>query len=360
MSNVAEIIKFPAPERVQRESNMADLDNGYLRLANQIQDALCIVELSGREFRVLNSIVRLTYGWSKKEDRITNSLIADKTSLDVKHVSEAVLSLAARRIILIRRIGQTRYISINTDLKKWVYTKPKCKKCAVITAKTKSQDTYKIGIVTPENRDGKNKGKTIPVNSENHPQKQGAISPKTGNTKDILSNTDLKDKPPFNPPKGKIKFDPLSIPIPEWLDSAAWTEWVIYRQKSGKAIKTDLTVNKSFGLLKSCLDEGHNPVDVINSSIANGYQGLFKPKSPAKPITNQGVPRHANNSGESDAVQRIRAERQRWERERRESGMGVLGVDGASLREPLDPEERRQAYPALDNPNFEHDGYPDN
>ena len=261
---------------------MADLESGYLRLANQIQDALCIVELSGREFRVLNSIVRLTYGWSKKEDRITNSLIADKTSLEVKHVSEAVLSLATRRIILIRRIGQTRYISINTDLNKWAYTKPKCKKCVVITAKAKSQDTYKIGIVIPENRDGKKEAKTIPENGDGCTQKQGLVSPETGNTKDILSNTDLKDNPPFNPPKGKIKFDPLSISIPEWLDSVAWTEWVTYRQKSGKGIKTELTVTKSFRLLKSCLDEGHNPIDVIDSSIANGYQGLFKPKSAAK------------------------------------------------------------------------------
>ncbi|EEJ2756729.1 replication protein [Salmonella enterica subsp. enterica serovar Anatum] len=71
MSNTAEIYKFPTQEGKQ-ESRMAELENGYLRLANQIQDALCIVELSGREFRVLNAIVRLTYGWSKKSDRIAN------------------------------------------------------------------------------------------------------------------------------------------------------------------------------------------------------------------------------------------------------------------------------------------------
>lgn len=107
MSNTAEIYKFPAPIPTQQECRMADLENGYLRLANQIQDALCIVELSGREFRVLNAIIRLTYGWSKKSDRIANSLIADKTTLKVKHVSEAVLSLAYRNIIILRRIGQT-------------------------------------------------------------------------------------------------------------------------------------------------------------------------------------------------------------------------------------------------------------
>ncbi|EAA2291589.1 replication protein, partial [Salmonella enterica] len=128
MSNTAEIYKFPAPIPTQQECRMADLENGYLRLANQIQDALCIVELSGREFRVLNAIIRLTYGWSKKSDRIANSLIADKTTLKVKHVSEAVLSLAYRNIIILRRIGQTRYIGINTNLDKWAYSKPHCSK----------------------------------------------------------------------------------------------------------------------------------------------------------------------------------------------------------------------------------------
>lgn len=241
---------------------MADLENGYLRLANQIQDALCIVELSGREFRVLNAIIRLTYGWSKKSDRIANSLIADKTALKVKHVSEAVLSLAYRNIIILRRIGQTRYIGINTNLDKWAYSKPHCSKCPV----SFPDDEIATWIIS------------VPETRDSYPRKGGRASPKTGNTKDIIPKTNIKDLTPFNPPKGKVKFDPLSIPVPEWLNAASWNEWVTYRQQSGKPIKTELTVTKAFRLLKECLDEGHDPVNVINTSIANGYQGLFKPK----------------------------------------------------------------------------------
>ncbi|EBB8133351.1 hypothetical protein EB259_22215 [Salmonella enterica] len=262
MSNTAEIYKFPAPVPTQQECRMADLENGYLRLANQIQDALCIVELSGREFRVLNAIIRLTYGWSKKSDRIANSLIADKTTLKVKHVSEAVLSLAYRNIIILRRIGQTRYIGINTNLDKWAYSKPHCSKCPV----SFPDDEIATWIIS------------VPETRDSYPRKEGRVSPKTGNTKDIIPKTNIKDLTPFNPPKGKVKFDPLSIPVPEWLNAASWNEWVTYRQQSGKPIKTELTVTKAFRLLKECLDEGHDPVNVINTSIANGYQGLFKPK----------------------------------------------------------------------------------
>lgn len=306
MSNTAEVIKFPVPLQGQQESRMADLDNGYLRLANQIQDALCIVELSGREFRVLNAIVRLTYGWSKKSDRIANSLIADKTTLKVKHVSEAVLSLAYRNIIVLRRIGQTRYIGINTCLDKWAYTKPNCTKCPaafpaaevvtwVITLPEfmethplkQGQLSPETGIAIPENGDGSFTTQTIPENGDGYPRKQGEVSLKTGNTKDILSKTNIKPNTPLNPPKGKVKFDPLSILVPDWLDQAAWVEWVTYRQQSGKGIKTEMTVTKAFNLLKQCLDAGHNPVDVINTSIANGYQGLFKPKYPVKATERQ-------------------------------------------------------------------------
>ncbi|MBJ5603940.1 replication protein, partial [Salmonella enterica subsp. enterica serovar Albany] len=283
MSNTAEIYKFPAPIPTQQECRMADLENGYLRLANQIQDALCIVELSGREFRVLNAIIRLTYGWSKKSDRIANSLIADKTTLKVKHVSEAVLSLAYRNIIILRRIGQTRYIGINTNLDKWAYSKPHCSKCPVsfpddeiatwIISVPETRDSYprkggraspKTGIVIPENRDSVLPHSAIPENGDSYPRKEGRVSPKTGNTKDIIPKTNIKDLTPFNPPKGKVKFDPLSIPVPEWLNAASWNEWVTYRQQSGKPIKTELTVTKAFRLLKECLDEGHAPVNVIN------------------------------------------------------------------------------------------------
>ncbi|MBI0520784.1 phage replication protein [Pectobacterium parmentieri] len=195
--NTAEVIKFPGTEPWQQEKQVADLENGYLRLANQIQDALCIVELSGREFRVLNAIIRLTYGWSKKEDRITNSLIADKTGLAVKHVSLAVIALNERRIIKLKRIGQTRYIGINTNLAMWANRKPNCPRC--IFAFTAPEIVTQV-ITIPEIGDSAKPPELIPINEENHPQNQGCPSPEMGNTKDILSNTDIqKDITPIVP-----------------------------------------------------------------------------------------------------------------------------------------------------------------
>lgn len=105
---------------------------------------------------------------------------------------------------------------------------------------------------------------------------------------------------PLNPPKGEKKvFNPLDIPIPDWLNAIAWKEWVQYRGQSKKPIKTAITVTKAFNLLKECFDEGHDPVEVINTSIANGYQGLFKPKFPIRRQVVESEPAPHWNSEES-------------------------------------------------------------
>lgn len=149
------------PQVVNLEGRVADLDNGYLRIANEIQDALCQLQLAGREWQVLNAIIRLTWGWQKKEDRIQNILIEEKTKLGRNPVSEAVGVLEVRKIIHVRRIGQNRYISINKNVSEWVYTKTR---------------------------------KTIPENRDNYPRKRVAVSPKKGITKDIIPKTIKNNK----------------------------------------------------------------------------------------------------------------------------------------------------------------------
>lgn len=233
------------------EVKVADLDNGYLRVANEIQDALCELQLAGREWQVLNAIIRLTWGWQKKEDRIQNILIEEKTKLGRNPVSEAVGSLESRRIINVRRIGQNRYISINKNTSEWVYTKTR---------------------------------KTIPENEDNHPRKRVAVSPKKGITKDTIPNTVKDIKTPISPkqkstPK-KQSFDPLSVDIPSWLNPDTWRNWVGYRKEIKQPIKSKRTLDGQIKLLTECYELGFSPEEIINNSVTNGWQGLFKPKTP--------------------------------------------------------------------------------
>lgn len=71
------------------------------------------------------------------------------------------------------------------------------------------------------------------------------------------NNKNINNKPPISPKGESPKFDPLSVPIPEWLDRQAWSDWVSNRSEMKKPIKTERGINAAFKLLKECLDEGH-------------------------------------------------------------------------------------------------------
>ncbi|MEQ5111209.1 helix-turn-helix domain-containing protein [Providencia vermicola] len=91
---------------------------------------------------------------------------------------------------------------------------------------------------------------------------------------------------PVNEPK-KEGFDVKNEPIPDWLNRDTWMSWIEYRKDMKKAIKTKQTFNLQIKFLAECFEEGHSPDEVINQSIANGWQGLFKPK-------NNPVPKYPN------------------------------------------------------------------
>lgn len=46
-----------------------------------------------------------------------------------------------------------------------------------------------------------------------------------------------------------------------------------------------LTVTKAIKLLSQFRDSGDNPAEVINQSIANGWQGLFRIKATGRALT---------------------------------------------------------------------------
>ncbi|MFS1538035.1 MAG: hypothetical protein ACL7BU_04375 [Candidatus Phlomobacter fragariae] len=77
--------------------------------------------------------------------------------------------------------------------------------------------------------------------------------------------------------KSKV-FDPNSVELPSWLSKSIWNSWWQYRKEINKPIKSQMTVNQTIKLLVRCRERGHQPEDIINTSIANGWQGLFEPK----------------------------------------------------------------------------------
>lgn len=98
------------------------LENGYTSIANEILDAFMKTQFSGYERRVLDYIIRKTYGWKKKMDRISLSQIAEATGILKPHVSRALAQLMLRKVVTKRgnEIGINKYHSQWRELPKGV------------------------------------------------------------------------------------------------------------------------------------------------------------------------------------------------------------------------------------------------
>jgi phage replication O-like protein O len=126
MSSNVQRVDFSSRKPLPAESggHMADLSNGYTKVANEIQKLKPRLRLSGREWQCFEAVIWLTYGWNKKQDRVTNTVIAGLTGLSDTHVSDAIKSLAERKIIFSQKQGMMKLVGVNTEISAWVLDKP--------------------------------------------------------------------------------------------------------------------------------------------------------------------------------------------------------------------------------------------
>lgn len=110
----AEIIKFQA-EKVR----MADLDDGYTRIANELLEAFYSSNFTERQFKIVMFVMRKTYGFNKKLDYITNTQIADAIGVHHTHVCKSKIDLIDRNILIL----DGKKIGINKNLSDWVLAK---------------------------------------------------------------------------------------------------------------------------------------------------------------------------------------------------------------------------------------------
>jgi len=100
------------------------LENGYLRIANELTEALARIRIPGQACQVLWVILRQTYGFGKKKDVITYGQISKKTGLSRSHSQRAVKWLVEARIVLKDGCRGMTTLEIQKDFSRWrVYPK---------------------------------------------------------------------------------------------------------------------------------------------------------------------------------------------------------------------------------------------
>ena len=75
------------------------LENGFIRIANEIWEALGSYRLSGEEWLILNCVIRKTYGFQKKQDYISLSQFQEYTKLNRPAVARAIKKLVSKKIL---------------------------------------------------------------------------------------------------------------------------------------------------------------------------------------------------------------------------------------------------------------------
>ena len=119
---MADVIKFPNKHGpVQPPAvRVAALDDGFIRIPNELYEALIRADLNKREQKVAHAIARKTYGFNKQFDRISDSQLAELTGIHRTHVCKAKKMLLDRHIL--KREGQA--IGLNKVVSEW--KSPEC------------------------------------------------------------------------------------------------------------------------------------------------------------------------------------------------------------------------------------------
>ena len=269
MANTAEVINFPVPVVALQELRVADTDDGYTRLANELYEELIGANLTKNQSKVAHAVCRKTYGFNKKMDRIADIQISQLTRLPRQKVNAAKNELLIMRVL----IAEGVLIGPNKNLNEWAVP-------AVKTGPVRHHDSDRD---CHHGSDSHHNGDNVPtVVTKSVTKIVTDVSPQQGHTKDTITkdNKDNSNKPPKSPRSGS--FDAASVQLPDWLSAVTWSSWVEYRRDLKKPIKSQQTVTQAINLLDRCRLNGYTPEEIINRSIANGWQGLFEPDGQAK------------------------------------------------------------------------------
>lgn len=150
--STAKIIEFHPRQSDTNNSGVkvADCENGYTRIANDLLEATLAIDLSKLQYKVLMAVIRKTYGFNKKFDRFTNAQISKLTGIPETRVCTAKNFLIDAKILIV----SGREIGVNKVYSEW------------------NLDIPQKGEVLPE------------LGNKNFPKTGKKTSPKQGNTKD--------------------------------------------------------------------------------------------------------------------------------------------------------------------------------
>lgn len=91
-------------------------ENGHTDIANEVLDALVRVNLSPYETSLVLCVIRKTWGWQKKFDRISQRQLSTDTGIHPGHVSRVLKRLLSMNLLMKNEAGE---LAFNKDYESW-------------------------------------------------------------------------------------------------------------------------------------------------------------------------------------------------------------------------------------------------
>ncbi|MEE8729763.1 MAG: replication protein [Rahnella inusitata] len=165
MGNAARHLQLVTTSPEVMETRVAQLEDGFTRVANDLLDAAMASGLSETELCILLAVWRKTYGYSKKMDWISNEQLEGMVGKHHTHCSTAKNLLINKKVLL----QEGRKVGMNTNVAEWktkvngfckTLAKPAKKTLAEVASETKQKllttkdNIQKIKETTPKSPEG--------------------------------------------------------------------------------------------------------------------------------------------------------------------------------------------------------------
>lgn len=162
------------------------LEQGYVRIANELLDAILAYPFTARQMKVVMAIVRKTYGYQKLVDDVSASQLAAVCGLQRTHVTATLNELASMNIITKAPGTYGSVVGINKHYRNWG---SKVGRCSRVPASTDSVQVYQNGTST-ETVQG------VPIRSPASTDSVQVDSTDSVHTKDNLPKDNQQKKKP--------------------------------------------------------------------------------------------------------------------------------------------------------------------
>lgn len=225
--------------------------DAHLRMAHSINEAIMMRDFSKRQRKILDLILRLSWGCNKKTALIPKQRDFGAVGIGEGHIKVELNWLEQSHII----IREDDNYSFNKDFDQWQ------------VSRVRPFIPEKLTELVRLNLNGNNPELTETV-SGNLPKQEETT----------YQNSKLST-PMLVSPKEKLKkvLKKEIYILPEWINKKTWESFLEMRKKK-QAIPTERAKELLVKELEKLRIEGHDPKEVLNQSIMRNYTGVFPVK----------------------------------------------------------------------------------